>query len=226
MLGAGARHPAPTRCADLAREVVAACVRLEASGDELGDAAAAVVRVAEEHPDDIGLVVLLLMHHRVLQPGEYIDVAAGVLHSYVRGLGIEVLANSDNVVRAGLTSKAVNVPELLRIVDPLADGVAGRGRVVEPGLEAFDSASDRFRLYRVTPGRALPGEHRPAHRLLPARAGDPGVGRPHPRARRRRLGVPPGGRGRRRPRGRRRGLRRHRARGLSALGPRTTRPPP
>jgi mannose-6-phosphate isomerase len=64
-------------------------------------------------------------------------------------------------VRAGLTSKAVNVAELLRIVDPLADGVAGRGRVVEPGLEAFDSASDRFRLFRVTPGRALPGEHRP-----------------------------------------------------------------
>ena len=146
---------------DLVREVVAACVRVEASGDELGDAAAAVVGVAEDHHDDIGLVVLLLMHHRVLQPGEFIDVAAGVLHSYVRGLGIEVLANSDNVVRAGLTSKEVNVAELLRIVDPRADGVAGRGRVVEPGLEVFDSDSDRFLLHRVTPGRALPGEHRP-----------------------------------------------------------------
>ncbi len=179
-------RPPPTRSPDFAREVVAACVRLESRGGELGDAAAAVVRVAEEHPDDIGLVVLLLMHHRVLQPGEYIDVAAGVLHSYVRGLGIEVLANSDNVVRAGLTSKPVNVPELLRIVDPLADGVAGRGRVVEPGLETFDSASDRFRLYRVTPGRVLPGEHRPAHRVLPARPGDPHVGRAHPRPRRRR----------------------------------------
>lgn len=155
MLGAVLATPAD-EVDGLAREVVAACVRLEASGDEFGDAAAAVVQVAEEHPDDIGLVVLLLMHHRVLQPGEYIDVAAGVLHSYVRGLGIEVLANSDNVVRAGLTSKPVNVPELLRIVDPLADGVAGRGRVLEPGLETFDSASDRFRLHRVTPGRALP----------------------------------------------------------------------
>lgn len=151
----------PDEVAGLAREVVAACVRLEASGDELGDAAAAVVQVAEEHPDDIGVVVLLLMHHRLLQPGEYIDVAAGVLHSYVRGLGIEVLANSDNVVRAGLTSKEVNVAELLRIVDPLADGVAGRARTVEPGLEAFDSASDRFRLFRVTPGRTLPGETGP-----------------------------------------------------------------
>ena len=147
--------------ADLAREVVAACVRLEASDDELGAASAALVGVAEDHPDDIGLVVLLLMRHRVLKPGEYIDVAAGVLHSYVRGLGIEVLANSDNVVRAGLTSKEVNVAELLRIVDPLADGVAGRARVLEPGLEVFDSASDRFLLHRVAPGRTLPGDHSP-----------------------------------------------------------------
>lgn len=160
LLGSVLATPA-AEVAGFAREVVAACVRLESRGGELGDAAAAVVRVAEEHPDDIGVVVLLLMHHRVLQPGEYIDVAAGVLHSYVRGLGIEVLANSDNVVRAGLTSKAVNVPELLRIVDPRADGVAGRGRVLEPGVEVFDSASDRFRLHRVTPGRRLPGEHGP-----------------------------------------------------------------
>ncbi|WP_392542819.1 mannose-6-phosphate isomerase, class I [Oryzobacter telluris] len=147
--------------AELARAVVAACVRLEAGGGAMGDATAAIVRVAEEHPDDIGLVVLLLMHHRVLQPGEYIDVAAGVLHSYVRGLGVEVLANSDNVVRAGLTTKPVNVPELLRIVDPRADGVAGCGRVHEPGVEVFDSASDRFRLARVTPGRRLPGDTSP-----------------------------------------------------------------
>ena len=145
----------PEEAADFARQVVAACVRLEASGGELGGASAAIVGVAEDHPDDIGLVVLLLMRHRVLQPGEFIDVAAGVLHSYVRGLGIEVLANSDNVVRAGLTSKEVNVPELLRVVDPLADGIPGRGRTVEPGLEVFDTASDRFRLHRVSPQRSL-----------------------------------------------------------------------
>lgn len=143
---------------EFVREVVAGCVRLESSADSLGSSASAVARVAEEHPGDIGLVVLLLMHHRVLQPGEFIDVAAGVLHSYASGLGIEVLANSDNVVRAGLTSKEVNVPELLRIVDPRATGVVGRARVVEPGLEVFDSASDRFRLHRVTPGRRLPDE--------------------------------------------------------------------
>lgn len=151
----------PDEVAELARAVVAACVRLEGAAGAVGDASAAIVRVAEEHPDDIGLVVLVLMNHRVLRPGEYIDVAAGVLHSYVRGLGVEVLANSDNVVRAGLTSKPVNVPELLRIVDPRADGVAGCGRVLEPGVEVFDSASDRFRLLRVTPGRRLPGDTSP-----------------------------------------------------------------
>ncbi|MBM6405244.1 mannose-6-phosphate isomerase, class I [Phycicoccus sp. CSK15P-2] len=142
--------------AGLAREVVAGCLRLAEQPDEIGVAAAAVVEVAEQHPDDIGLVVLLLMHHRVLHPGEYVDVAAGVLHSYVRGLGVEVLANSDNVVRAGLTSKEVNVPELLRIVDTTADGVTGRPRPLAEGTEVFDSASDCFRLHRVATGRALP----------------------------------------------------------------------
>jgi mannose-6-phosphate isomerase len=84
-------------------------------------------------------------------------VAAGVLHSYVRGIGIEVLANSDNVVRAGLTSKPVNVGELLRIVDPSASGVAGRSCQVGPGLELYSSASDCFLLHRVEPGCELPG---------------------------------------------------------------------
>lgn len=145
------------RVSDLVRQVVAACIRLEEDADELGVAAAAVVDVAEMHPDDIGLVVLLLMHHRVLSPGEYIDVAAGVLHSYVRGIGIEVLANSDNVVRAGLTRKPVDVGELLRIVDPQADGIAGRACTVARGVEVYRSASDRFLLHRVEPGRELPG---------------------------------------------------------------------
>lgn len=147
----------PHEVAELTRAVVAACVRLAETPDEVGRAAAAVVEVAERHPDDIGLVVLLLMHHRVLEPGEYVDVAAGVLHSYARGLGIEVLANSDNVVRAGLTSKEVNVPELLRIVNPRADGIVGRARALAEGVEVFDSASDRFLLHRVAPGRELPG---------------------------------------------------------------------
>ena len=147
--------PAP-EVVGFAREVVEACRAQRECSDEVGALAAAVVDVARTHPDDIGLVVLLLMHHRVLRPGEYIDVAAGVLHSYVQGLGVEVLANSDNVVRAGLTSKEVNVPELLRVVDPRAAGRAGTGREVADGVEVFDTASECFLLHRVRPGRDLP----------------------------------------------------------------------
>lgn len=146
--------------AGFTRDIVAACVRVSSSADEDGHQCAAIVRVAEDHPDDIGLAVLLVMHHRVLEPGDYIDVPAGVLHSYVSGLGVEVLANSDNVVRAGLTSKEINIPELLRIVDPLADGSAGHA---EPdpdlaGAERFPSRSDRFALRRL---------HDPSEVLLP-----------------------------------------------------------
>lgn len=134
-----------------ARELVAACVRVSASPDDEGHQCAAIARVAEDHPDDIGLAVLLLMYHRVLEPGDYIDVPAGVLHSYVSGLGVEVLANSDNVVRAGLTSKELNIPELLRIVDPDADGNAGHAEPDPqlPATERFPSQSDSFALRRL-----------------------------------------------------------------------------
>ena len=149
--------------AQLVREVVEGCVRLEASPDLLGGEAAAIVRIAEDHPDDIGLVVLVLMHHRVLRPGDYIDVPPGVLHSYVSGLGIEVLANSDNVVRAGLTSKTVNVEELLRIVDTRAEGAVGQPVEQAGGTTAYVSHSDRFRLHRVTGNgpTTLPGDGGP-----------------------------------------------------------------
>ncbi len=151
--------------AGFVRELVAACVRLSASSDDAGHQCAAVVRVAEDHADDIGLAVLLLMYHRVLEPGDYIDVPAGVLHSYVSGLGIEVLANSDNVVRAGLTAKEINVPELLRIVDPDADGDVGHAEPDPdlPATDRFPSASDRFALRRLhTPaGLLLPGDGTP-----------------------------------------------------------------
>jgi mannose-6-phosphate isomerase class I len=61
-----------------------------------------------------------------LQPGQAISLPAGNLHAYLHGAGIEVMASSDNVVRAGFTSKHVDVAELLRIVDtsPLENPIA------------------------------------------------------------------------------------------------------
>ncbi len=67
-------------------------------------------------PGDVGVAVALLLNHLVLSPGEALFLESGVLHSYIGGLGVELMSSSDNVVRGGLTTKNVDVDELLRIV--------------------------------------------------------------------------------------------------------------
>jgi mannose-6-phosphate isomerase len=81
--------------------------------------------LAQLYPNDPGLRVAPLLHHVVLAPGEAICLPAGNLHAYIKGCGLEVMNSSDNVVRAGFTSKHINVEELLAIVDtsPLATPV-------------------------------------------------------------------------------------------------------
>lgn len=144
----------------LVRGVVSAC----GSGLSGPDAAAfdAVLRAAEQFPGDIGAVVLLLMVHRVLEPGDYIFVPAGVLHAYVRGTCVELLANSDNIVRAGLTPKPLNIDELLRIVDTDREMVPERPT---PGrVHSFPVDVPHFQLHVVEPGEGaiqLPGTDRP-----------------------------------------------------------------
>jgi mannose-6-phosphate isomerase len=73
--------------------------------------------IAEHFPDDIGLVVSLLLNYVRLEPGQAFYLAAGNVHGYLRGMGVEVMAASDNVLRCGTTSKHIDVPELLKITD-------------------------------------------------------------------------------------------------------------
>lgn len=68
------------------------------------------------HQDDPGALVALLMHLIELTPGEALFVPNGTIHAYVSGLGLEVMATSDNVIRGGLTVKHIDVPELERVV--------------------------------------------------------------------------------------------------------------
>ena len=70
-----------------------------------------------EYPGDPGVVVALLLNHLHLDPGQAIFLGAGNLHTYLAGTAVEVMANSDNVVRGGLTSKHVDRATLLDIVD-------------------------------------------------------------------------------------------------------------
>lgn len=73
--------------------------------------------LAAEYSGDPGIAISMLMHTIVLKAGEAIYLPAGNIHAYLEGLGIEVMAASDNVLRGGLTPKHVDVPELLRVLD-------------------------------------------------------------------------------------------------------------
>lgn len=74
-------------------------------------------RAAEKYPGDPGLVVALLMNYVELAPGQALFMPARQLHAYLGGLGLEVMAPSDNVLRGGFTPKKVDVDELARVLD-------------------------------------------------------------------------------------------------------------
>ncbi|BBY54764.1 mannose-6-phosphate isomerase, class I [Mycobacterium koreense] len=84
---------------------------------EFGDEMRTLLELGERYPGDAGVLAALLLNRIRLNPGEAIYVPAGNLHSYLNGVGLEVMANSDNVLRGGLTPKHVDVPELLRVLD-------------------------------------------------------------------------------------------------------------
>ncbi len=70
-----------------------------------------------EFQEDMGIFSPILLNLMELKPGEAVFLPPGELHAYLHGLGIELMANSDNVLRGGLTGKHVDLPELLNIVN-------------------------------------------------------------------------------------------------------------
>ncbi|MFQ5558573.1 MAG: mannose-6-phosphate isomerase, class I, partial [Acidimicrobiales bacterium] len=108
-----------------------------------------VARLGASFPGDAGVVVALLMNLVELGPGEALFLGPGTLHAYLRGTGVEVMANSDNVVRGGLTSKPVDATTLLEIVDPTPGGP----EVLDPepvgGVARYETPAAEFVLERV-----------------------------------------------------------------------------
>ena len=76
-----------------------------------------IIGLNREYPGDIGILTPIILNLVQLEPGEAIYLPAGELHAYLDGLGIELMANSDNVLRGGLTPKHIDVPELLNVVN-------------------------------------------------------------------------------------------------------------
>lgn len=106
--------------------------------------------LADAFGADPGILIALLLNRVTLHAGEALFLGAGNLHAYLRGAGIEVMAASDNVLRGGLTSKNVDVAELLRVAswEPLATPV-WPATPEGPGVVAFHPPVDDFALYRV-----------------------------------------------------------------------------
>ncbi len=71
-------------------------------------------QLQHQYPDDIGVLAPLYLNCITLQPGEAMFLYPGTLHAYVHGTAIEVMASSDNVLRAGLTAKKINLGELIK----------------------------------------------------------------------------------------------------------------
>ncbi|MDJ0380681.1 mannose-6-phosphate isomerase, class I [Streptomyces sp. G-G2] len=150
-----------------------------AAAERLGGPYTPYASLVHAYPGDPGVIAAMLLNHFRLQPGEAVFLGAGVPHAYLDGLGVELLANSDNVLRAGLTPKHVDVPELLKVVRfESGDPGALRPEAGDDGEEVYPAPIDEFRLSRfaLAPGgapRALPDT---APQILLCTAGAPRAG--------------------------------------------------
>jgi mannose-6-phosphate isomerase len=111
----------------------------------------------DAYPGDPACAAPLLLHHVRLERGEALYLRPGELHGYLRGVALELMASSDNVLRAGLTPKHVDGPELLRILNPAA---AEPPRILpapgEPGETVYAPPTEWFRLSLLRPRADAP----------------------------------------------------------------------
>jgi mannose-6-phosphate isomerase len=151
----------------------------EAACERLGGRYEVYARIARHFPGDPGVLASMLLHHIRLSPGEALYLSAGVPHAYLRGLGVELMSTSDNVLRCGLTPKHVDVPELLRVVRFASCGAEVlRPRTLPDGEELYETPVDEFRLsrHRLTDGSVSVDLTRPAPQVLLCTEGGVRVG--------------------------------------------------
>lgn len=134
----------------LVPDLLRACADHVRSGGEFVLECETVLELGESYPNDAGVLASLLLNRLVLRPGEAIYLPPGNLHAYLRGTGVEILANSDNILRCGLTPKHVDVAELLKVLDfdngdtRVLTGTRGGRR-----LTTYQTEADEFELSRA-----------------------------------------------------------------------------
>jgi len=107
-----AQREATSLVSELA-EAVASIKERILTGSQYEVADQTAIDLAEQYPGDVGALSSYLLNRVTLLPGEALYLGDGEVHAYLKGLGVEIMANSDNVLRAGLTTKHVDVPALL-----------------------------------------------------------------------------------------------------------------
>ena len=73
--------------------------------------------LAAVYPGDVGCLSPFFLNIVDLEPGQSLYLYSGILHTYIKGTGLELMASSDNVLRGGLTDKHIDIPEFLSILD-------------------------------------------------------------------------------------------------------------
>ena len=153
VMAMGWAAPVPARAATVDAAVTAARGHLGEPTCQLA------VELGARYPGDAGVLVALLLNQVRLAPGQAMYAPAGYLHAYLRGVGVELMAASDNVLRGGLTPKHVDVAELLRVLHfeagppPVADP-----QPVAPGIDAWPTMPGigEFALTRARVGGPYP----------------------------------------------------------------------
>ena len=107
-----------------------------------------VSQLVSSFPGDIGALAPLFLHVALLQPGEALYQPARALHAYLEGFGLELMANSDNVLRGGLTKKHIDIPELMNVLkfESSSPGILKPDRPDSIGIRRFKTPPREFSL--------------------------------------------------------------------------------
>jgi len=110
-----------------------------------------LIKLQKAYPGDIGILAPVILNLVCLAPGEAMYLPAGQLHAYLDGVGIELMANSDNVLRGGLTPKHIDPAELMRVLlfEPRNPGVM-TAQAVSPTEARYITPAKEFCLSKVT----------------------------------------------------------------------------
>jgi len=129
---------------ELAAATLSAC-RSRQSGPFAAEYAWAA-RLGSLYPGDVGIVIALCLNLVTLSAGQALYLPAGNLHAYLQGVGVEIMASSDNVLRGGLTPKHVDVAELLSVLDFSAGPVQPLEAALQGHERVFHTPAPEFRL--------------------------------------------------------------------------------